>query len=87
MGTKKINKKTGRPPAKPFTKPALLKAIKIVGGVTNLSIDIRVSQSAVSKWLHTDAKIPSHHVPKIVRATKGQVRPDELRPDVYIVED
>ena len=85
MATKK--NKVGRPSERPIKKAALMKAIKIAGGVTNLSLDIQVSQSAVSKWLHTDTKIPSHHVPKIVRATKGQVKPEELRPDVYIMGD
>jgi len=76
-------KKRGRQPSNKVTKPALAKAIKIAGGVTNLAVDIGISHACVSTWLYTDEKIPAHHVPKIVAATKGQVKPEELRPDVY----
>lgn len=78
-------KRAGRPPSRSITKPALLKAVKIVGS-TNLALEIGVSNSKISDWLYTDIQIPAHHIPKIVKATKGQVRPEELRPDVYIIE-
>jgi DNA-binding transcriptional regulator YdaS (Cro superfamily) len=66
-------------------KEGLMRAIEIVGGVTNLSIEIGVNHGNISKWLYTDIQIPAHHVPKIVRATKGKVKPEELRPDIFII--
>ena len=69
-----------------ITKTALKKAVDIVGGVTNLAIDIGISQSKDSQWLYTDAQIPCHHVPKIVEATNWKVKPEELRPDVYVIK-
>ena len=81
----KSGSKGGPKPTRKITKEALKRAIDIVGGVTNLSLDIGVSPSSVSDWLYTDLKVPCHHVPAIVRATKGKVKPEELRPDVYII--
>lgn len=74
----------GRPPARKITKFALAKAIEIVGGVSNLALEIKVAQSRISAWLYTDERIPAEHVHKIVIATEGKVRPEELRPDVFV---
>ena len=79
---KKLKSGSGRTTKKKITKPALMKAAEIVGGVTILSEIIEVGQGTVSTWLYTKIKIPAHHVPKIVAATQGQVRPEELRPDI-----
>jgi DNA-binding transcriptional regulator YdaS (Cro superfamily) len=75
-------KKVGRSTTRKITKLALKKAVDIVGGVTNLSLDIQVGHARVSAWLYTDERIPAEHVIKIVRATKGKVRPEELRSDI-----
>ena len=82
---KKKKWKTGRTTKRKIKKPALLKAIKIAGGFKALALDTGVTQCRFSTWLYTNEQIPSHHVPKIVIATKGKVRPEELRPDVYII--
>jgi DNA-binding transcriptional regulator YdaS (Cro superfamily) len=74
--------KRGRPPSGKVMKKALKKAVDIVGGVTNLAVDIDVDHAAISKWLYTRKPIPPKHVPKIVIATKGKVRPEELCPDI-----
>ena len=66
--------------------PALLKAIEIVGGVTNLSLEIGVPHSNISSWLYGDRDIPPKYVPKIVEATNWKVKPEELRPDVYVIK-
>ena len=84
---KKVIKKqaaAGRPTKKKITKPALKRASEIAGGVTNLALKIGVDQSCVSSWLYTHEKIPAHHVHKIVIATDGEIRPEELRPDVFV---
>ncbi len=78
---KKI-KKAGRPTKRKVKKPMLKKAIEIVGGGTNLSLDLGVDHSLVSKWLYGNTKIPAEHVIKIVHITKGKIRPEELRPDI-----
>lgn len=83
---KKVIKKlsAGRPTKKKITKPALARAAEIVGGVTSLALEIGIDQSCVSSWLYTHEKIPAHHVHKIVIATGGVIRPEELRPDVFV---
>jgi DNA-binding transcriptional regulator YdaS (Cro superfamily) len=80
MNTKE--KTRGRPPTRPVTKSALMEAVKIVGGTTKLCVAVGVSDGKVSNWLYTAEKIPAHHVPKIVLATRGKIRPEELRPDI-----
>lgn len=77
-------KKLGRPTKRKIKKPVLAKAIEIVGGVTHLASHIEVDQSCISVWLYTEEKIPAHHVHKIVIATDGEIRPEALRPDVFI---
>lgn len=83
----KSKSKGGPKPKRKITKTALKKAIDIVGGVTNLALDVGVSPANVSDWLYTDLKVPCHHVPKIVEATNWKVKPEELRPDVYIIKE
>jgi DNA-binding transcriptional regulator YdaS (Cro superfamily) len=75
-------KKLGR--NRPVTKPALKKAVELAGGVTKLALEIRISKSKISDWLYTDIQIPAHHVHKIVKATGGKVKAEELRPDVFV---
>lgn len=52
-----------------------------------MSLDIGVHPNKISQWLYEDQKIPAHHVPKIVKATQGIVRAEELRPDVFVFEE
>lgn len=76
-------KTVGRPPSKPVSNRALMKAIKIIGSINNLSLETGISKQSISKWLYDPSiKIPAHQVPKIVIATNGKIRPEELRPDV-----
>lgn len=79
---KQKTKRAGRPTTKKIKKMALKKAIDIVGGVTNLSLDIGVDHSLISKWLYGNSKIPAEYVIKIVAATKNKILADELRPDI-----
>ena len=57
------------------------KAIAILGSQTALAAACGVSQAAVVKWLN-GGKMDVRHIPHIIRATGGAVRPEELRPDV-----
>lgn len=80
----KERRRSGRPPRRPVTKPKLMKAINLIGGVTKLSLELNISQGIISTWLYTNMKIPAHHVSKITIATKGKIKQEDLRPDIFI---
>ncbi len=73
----------GRPTNRKVTKPHLVRAIEIVGGIGKLANLIELDQTNISKWLYTERKIPAHHVKLIVKATNGKVKAWQLRPDVF----
>ena len=76
-------KKAGRPPSKPVSNRALMKAINIVGSINAFSLETGISKQSISKWLYDPSlKIPAHQVSKIVIATNGKIRPEELRSDI-----
>lgn len=78
-------KKLGRPAVRPIVKPALMKAVNLVGGLKQLSLDTGITDKKISEWLHNPAvAIPAHHVHKIVTATQGKVKAEDLRPDVFV---
>lgn len=60
---------------------ALERAIEKVGGVSALATAIGVAQSAPSMWKKR-GNVPAEHCPAIERATSGDVRCEDLRPDV-----
>ena len=80
--TNSKKKKLGRPPTKPVANRALMKAIKLIGSLHKLAVETGINEKSISKWLYEPIKIPAHHVPKIVKATKGLIRPEALRPDI-----
>lgn len=57
------------------------KAINIVGSQEKLAALCGVSQPAVSKWLD-GGRVSPERVQAIVNATDGQVRANEIRPDL-----
>lgn len=57
------------------------KAVNLCKGQSALARTCGVSQAAVGKWLN-GAKMDVAHVSSIVKATNGEVKPQELRPDV-----
>lgn len=57
------------------------RAIKTAGGVTKLAKKLKVEQCTVSAWRRRG--IPAERVLEIERATDGQVKRTELRPDLY----
>lgn len=65
---------------------AIDKAISLAGGQSNLAISCGVSQAAVSKWSRGQ-RVDGDHVLPVVRATNGQVKPFDLRPDLYPDQD
>ncbi|MES1979746.1 MAG: helix-turn-helix domain-containing protein [Pseudomonadota bacterium] len=58
------------------------KAAEILGSQTALAALCGVSRGAVNQWKDPKRKVPAEHCPRIERATNGQVRCEELRPDV-----
>jgi len=63
--------------------PALAKAIHIAGGVVELSKQLNVPHSSVSRWLHTKIPVPIKHAIKIETLTNGEIKAKDLRPDVF----
>jgi TorA maturation chaperone TorD/DNA-binding transcriptional regulator YdaS (Cro superfamily) len=62
---------------------ALTKAIAIVGGQTQLARLLGVKQANVWHWLNKAGRVPGEYVLAIEKATGGQVRRHDLRPDLY----
>ncbi|WP_120430186.1 transcriptional regulator [Acinetobacter baylyi] len=61
-------------------KNAFKKAIKIAGNKSALARRIGVTPWALSKW--NVEKIPEERCEKIEEVTQGQVKAEELRPDI-----
>ena len=60
---------------------ALIKAIEICGGQSALAKLIGLVPQVVNNWIRR-GNVPADHCPDIERATAGQVRCEDLRPDV-----
>ena len=58
------------------------KAAGIVGSQSALAAALGVTKAAVWQWKDPDRKVPAEHCPAIERVTRGEVRCEELRPDV-----
>lgn len=64
-------------------KAALRRAADIVGGQAALAALLGYQdRKPVWQWFSDERRIPAEKCPLIERATKGQVRCEELRPDV-----
>lgn len=61
---------------------AIEKCIRITGSQQELGRITKTAQSSVWKWLHNQSKPSPHKVPLIVKATNGQVKAWEIRPDL-----
>lgn len=61
-------------------------ACEIAGGITNLANALGVKPPTVSQWISSNPslsrRVPAERCPAIERATNGQVRCEDLRPDV-----
>lgn len=60
----------------------LHRAVEIAGGQAALADGIKVSRQVLNNWVRGRVRVPAEHCPAIERATGGQVRCEELRPDV-----
>lgn len=60
---------------------ALERAIRKLGSQAALAEQLNVRQSHVAMWKHRRS-VPAEYCPLIERATHGEVRCEDLRPDV-----
>jgi DNA-binding transcriptional regulator YdaS (Cro superfamily) len=58
------------------------RAAEIIGSQAALALVCGVSRGAVNQWKDEGRRVPAEYCPAIERATKGQVRCEELRPDI-----
>lgn len=58
------------------------KAVEICGNQKALAKACNVSQQAVNKWFSGKNMMDVKHIPLIIHATNGAVKPEDLRPDV-----
>ena len=58
------------------------KAAGIVGSQSALAAALGVTKAAVWQWKDPARQVPAEHCPVIERITHGEVRCEELRPDV-----
>lgn len=56
-------------------------AVALCNGQSSLARACGVSQTAVLKWL-CGGKMDVKYIPSIIQATKFEINPTELRPDV-----
>lgn len=62
----------------------LERAIEFAGGQTALASVCGVHQSTVWYWLNKrSGKVPAPFVEKVVKAVRGRVTAEELRPDLF----
>lgn len=61
---------------------ALDKAVSIVGSMQSMADELGVTKGAVGQWKIDGRRIPAEHCPAIERLVAGQVRCENLRPDV-----
>lgn len=61
---------------------AIARAIQIVGGPAKLAGHLNVTYQAVCFWRDGKRALPADHCPTIERLTGGEVRCEDLLPDV-----
>lgn len=61
---------------------AIDRAAEILGSQNALAELCGVSKGAVSQWKDPGRRVPAEYCPLIERATNGQVRCEDLRPDI-----
>lgn len=66
---------------------ALLRAISLAGGKTELANLIHVRYAHVHSWLRPDKQVPAHMCIPIEKAVNGKVSRYELRPDIYPIKE
>lgn len=60
---------------------AIKRAIELAGGAAKVAALFNISRISVYDWVYK-CRIPAARCPAIERATDGQVRCEDMRPDV-----
>lgn len=60
----------------------LKKACCIVGSQASLARNLKVKPPTVNQWIHLVKKIPIKHCVKIELLTKGEVKREDLNPNI-----
>lgn len=60
----------------------LEEATRIIGSQVALAAQLGVTKAAVGQWKLEGRKVPAEHCPVIERLTAGQIRCEDLRPDI-----
>lgn len=60
----------------------LAEAIRLLGGAKAAAAKLDVSVPLVYFWLAGDRRLPAEKCPVIERLTSGEIRCEQLRPDV-----
>ncbi|EDS5034007.1 helix-turn-helix domain-containing protein [Salmonella enterica subsp. enterica serovar Wandsworth] len=68
-----------------MSENAIQKAVRLAGGQSALARAVGVTQGAVWKWLNNLQKVSPENAVAISIATRGEVKPYELRPDIPLV--
>lgn len=58
------------------------RAAKIVGSHGALAAALGVTKGALPQWKQEGRRVPAEHCPTIERLTAGQIRCEDLRPDI-----
>lgn len=72
----------GRPPHSSYGVLAIVEAIKIMGGTSALARALDLTPSSVSIWLR-GGTVAAHRAIQIEHVTKGAVKKEQLRPDIF----
>lgn len=60
---------------------AIKKAAEICGSLSKLALDVGANYGSAFKWMHGKAVPSPLYCMKIEKATKGQVKKEDIRPD------
>lgn len=61
----------------------LLKIIEIVGTRKKVADELKLCRQNITGWISGKVNIPTIHIPRLVKLSKGTIQPSDLRPDCY----
>lgn len=81
---KKYEPVKGRPAHNECTNEALSRAVEMMGGTCALARLMDIVPSSVSHWVRGRHLMTPQRAIQIEEITKGKVKREELRPDIFI---
>lgn len=64
------------------TDNPIKRAVALIGGQSATARALDITPPTVSQWVKGERRVPDRHCIAIDRLTNGQVRCEELRPDI-----